>query len=113
MRPLVGITLTGYNLRSLRTWGKPEHFDDLSFYVPMLRYLLDDLNANVFLLPHVYRRNPYTYAREFINGPDHDILLHLFKMADGEKYKERLKLIGSSQEFEIVFRSWEFPQTMI
>ena len=93
VRPLIGITLAGYNLRSQRTWGKPKHFDDLSLYVPMLKYLLDDLNANVFLLPHVYRRNPYTHAGEFINGPDYDILLHLYRMVDGDKYSGRLRLI--------------------
>lgn len=92
-RPLVGITLCGYNLGSLRTWSKPKHFDDLWLYVPMVKYLLDDLNANVFLLPHVYRTNPYTYAGELINGPDYDICLNLFKMVDGDKYKEKLKLI--------------------
>ena len=92
-RPLVGITLCGYNLFSLRTWGKPKHFDDLRLYVPMVKYLLDDLNANVFLLPHVYRTNPYTYAGELINGPDYDICLNLFKMVDGNKYKGRLKLV--------------------
>ncbi len=90
---LIGVTLCGYNLISQRTWGKPKNFDDLLLFVPMLKYLLDDLNANVFLLPHVYRTNPYTYARELIDGPDHDILLNLFKMVDGDKYNGRLRLI--------------------
>ena len=60
---------------------------------PFDSHLLDDLNANVFLLPHVYRRNPYTTGGEHINGPDYDILLHLFKMVDGDKYQGRFKLI--------------------
>jgi len=92
-RPLIGVTLAGYNLNSLRTWRKPKHFEDLHLYVPMLRYLLDDLNANVFLLPHVYRTNPYTHAGELINGPDYDILLNLFKMVEGDKYQGRCRLI--------------------
>ena len=92
-RPLIGVTLAGYNLISQRTWGKPKNFDDLSLFVPMIKYLLDDLNASVFLLPHVYRVNPYTYAGEHINGPDYDILLHLYRMADGDKYNGRLRLI--------------------
>lgn len=93
VRPLIGITLAGYNLFSQRTWGKPKNFNDLSFFVPMLKYLLDDLNANVFLLPHVYRVNPYTYTHELINGPDYDICFHLFELVNGHKYKGRLKLI--------------------
>jgi colanic acid/amylovoran biosynthesis protein len=92
-RPLIGVTLAGYNLISQRTWGTPKNFDDLSLFVPMLKYLLDDLNASVFLLPHVYRVNPYTYVGEHINGPDHDILLHLYRMVDGDKYNGRLRLI--------------------
>ena len=93
VRPLIGVTLCGYNLISQRTWEKPENFDDLSLFVPMLKYLLDNLQANVFLLPHVYRINPYTSIGEHINGPDYDILLHLYKMVDGDKYNGRLKLI--------------------
>ena len=91
--PLVGITLCGYNLHSQRTWRKPHNFDDVDQYVPMLRYLLEKIGATVFLLPHVYRLNPYTVGAEHINGPDYDILLHLFKKANGEKYEGRLRLI--------------------
>lgn len=76
-RPLVGLTLCGYNLPSLRTWKKVSNWDDLQIYVPLLRYLLDTLDAHVFLLPHVYRFNPYTRSRELINGPDYDILWYL------------------------------------
>jgi colanic acid/amylovoran biosynthesis protein len=93
VRPLIGVTLSGYNLISQRTWGTPKNFNDLSLFVPMIKYLLDDLNASVFLLPHVYRVNPYTSIGEHINGPDHDILLHLYRMADGDKYNGRLRLI--------------------
>ena len=92
VRPLIGVTLCGYNLTH-RTWGNPENLDDLSLYVPMLKHLLDDLQANVFLLPHVYRVNPYTIVGEHINGPDHDILLYLYRVADGDKYNGRLRLI--------------------
>ena len=92
VRPLVGITLCGYNLGH-RTWGKPEELDSLSLYVPMLKFLLDDLQANVFLLPHVYRVNPYTIAGEHINGPDHDIALSLYGMVNRDKYNGRLRVI--------------------
>lgn len=91
-KPLIGLTLSGYNLVSQRTWGKPSNFDDLKLFVPMLRWLLDDLKATVVLLPHVYRTNPYVHEYELINGPDHDILLNLFRMIDGENYKEKLRL---------------------
>jgi len=97
-KPLIGITLCGYNLFSQRTWGKPKNFNDLSFFIPTLKYLLDDLDANVFLLPHVYRTNPYTYTHEFINGPDYDICFRLFELVGGEKYKGRLKLIEGKYE---------------
>lgn len=93
VRPLIGITLCGYNLSSLRTWGKPKHFDDLNLYVPMLKYLLNNLNANVFLLPHVYRTNPYIHSFDLINGPDYDICLNLYQLMDREDYKGRLKII--------------------
>ena len=92
-RPLIGITLCGYNLPSQHTWGMPESFDDLTTFVPALKWLLDDLNATVFLLPHVYRMNPYTYAHEHINGPDYDICSNLFEMVEGNKYDGRLRLI--------------------
>jgi colanic acid/amylovoran biosynthesis protein len=92
-RPLIGMTLCGYNLPSQRTWGNLKSFDDLSVFIPTLKWLLDGLNATVFLLPHVYRSNPYTYAHEHINGPDYDILSHLYKMADGDSYNGRLKVI--------------------
>ena len=92
-RPLIGMTLAGYNLSSERTWGQLKKFDDLKIYVPAIKFLLDDLNANIILLPHVYRMNPYTYGQEHINGPDYDILLNLYKMVGGEKYGGRIKLI--------------------
>lgn len=92
-RPLIGVTLAGYNLISQRTWGRPKNFDDLAIFVPMIKYLLDNLKARVILLPHVYRRNPYTYDGEFINGPDYDILLHLYRMVNGDDYSRRIRLI--------------------
>jgi len=92
-RPLIGMTLCGYNLPSQRTWGHLSSFKDLEIYVPALKWLLDELKANVFLLPHVYRRNPYTIAGEFINGPDYDISGKLYEMVEGDKYGGRFKVI--------------------
>lgn len=91
-RPLVGITLSGYNLHQ-RTWAKRESFEGLELFVPVTKWLLDDLKANVILLPHVYRVNPYVTEYELINGPDHDILLNLFRLVDGESYCGRLRVI--------------------
>jgi colanic acid/amylovoran biosynthesis protein len=93
-RPLVGVTLAGYNLTSLRTWGRPEHFRDLDRYLPALRWLLDDLGANVVLLPHVYRQNPFVHGHELINGPDYDILTHLRDALGAGRYGDRLVLVG-------------------
>lgn len=90
-RPLIGVTLAGYNLYSYRTWDIPPSFKDLSSYAPVLEYLLDELKAHVILLPHVYRTNQWTGER--IHGPEYVILRHLYQLVDGGKYKGRLKLI--------------------
>lgn len=96
-RPLIGVTLAGYNLselRSQRIWGKPKSFEELKIFVPTLKYLLDELTATVVLIPHDYRQNPYTHPGDYISGPDHEILLHLYEMVDGDKYNGRIKLIN-------------------
>jgi len=90
-RPLVGVTLAGYNLYSYHTWGIPPTFKDLSSYVPAVKYLLDELKVNVVLIPHVYRTNQWT--GEFIHGPDYVILQHLYQLVGGDKYSGRLKLM--------------------
>ena len=90
-RPLVGVTLAGYNLYSYHTWGIPPTFKDLSSYAPAVKYLLDELKANVILIPHVYRTNQWT--GEYIHGPDYVILQHLYQLVDGDKYNGRLKLM--------------------
>jgi len=92
VRPLIGVTLCGYNLTD-RTWGKPKNIGDLSLYISVLKDLLAGLQANVFLLPHVYRINPYTITGEHINGPDHDIALSLYRMVNEDEYKGRFKVI--------------------
>ena len=92
-RPLVGVTLAGYNLHSQRSWDRPRHFDDLVLYLPALRWLLEDLGATLMLLPHVYRQNPFVHGHEHINGPDHDILKHLREALDPHRYGDRLRLI--------------------
>ncbi|OQX86899.1 MAG: hypothetical protein B6D55_04825, partial [Candidatus Omnitrophica bacterium 4484_70.2] len=92
-KPLIGVTLCGYNLPSLRTWGKIKDFRDLRIYIPMIKYLLEELKAMVFLLPHVYRINPYISSLEYIHGPDYEILMNLYKMCKGEEYEGCLKII--------------------
>lgn len=96
-RPLIGVTVCVHNLILRHTQGRHKNFDSLSLFVPMLKYLLDHLNANVLLLPHVYEINPdtntYTYTYDLIYGTDHEIGLNLFKMLEGDKYKGRLRLI--------------------
>ena len=96
-RPLIGVTICVHNLLLRRTQGRHKNFDSLSLFIPMLKYLLDHLNANVLLLPHVYEINPdtntYTYTYDLIYGTDHEIGLSLFKMFDGNKYNGRLRLI--------------------
>ena len=92
-KPLIGITLCGYNLKKQRTWIKPAHFDDIKYVAPFIKYLLDDLKAQVILLPHVYRRNPYSYASEQINGPDYDIVKSIYDLLEGDKYAGRLLII--------------------
>ena len=75
-RPLIGVTLAGYNLYSYHTWDIPPTFKDLSSYAPAIKYLLDELKANVILIPHVYRTNRWT--GEHIHGSDYVILQHLY-----------------------------------
>jgi len=90
-RPLIGVTLGGYNLYSYRTWDTPPSFKDLSSYAPALKYFLDHVKAQVVLIPHVYRTNQWT--GEHIHGPDYVTLKHLYQLVDGDKYEGRLKLI--------------------
>lgn len=91
-RPLIGVTLCGYNLRSNRTWDIPTSFSDLWSYVLMIKYLLDELKGNVLLIPHVYRTNKWT--GEQIHGPDWLILRYLFQMVNGDIYGNKLKLVN-------------------
>jgi len=90
-RPIVGVTLAGYNLYSKPTWDVPETLEDLELYVPAVRFLLDELNAQVLLIPHVYRSNPWT--GQTIHGPDYVILKTLGRMVSRYGRAERLKLI--------------------
>jgi colanic acid/amylovoran biosynthesis protein len=98
--PLVGITVCGYNLHSARTWGRPTSLEDVKRFVPMVKYLLSETEASVFLLPHVYRTNPYTLAGEHINGPDHDILSRLYEEAGGNAYGDRLRVVHGKYTVE-------------
>lgn len=77
IKPLVGITLGGYNLYSSPSWDTPKTFKDLDFYIPAIEFLVNELNAQLILIPHVYRTNPWTGQR--IQGPDYVILRELRK----------------------------------
>jgi len=88
IRPIIGLTLAGYNLYSEPTWDVPDSLEDLELYVPTVKFLLDELGAQVLLIPHVYRTNPWT--GQLIQGPDYVILKALKERFAGTK---RLKLI--------------------
>lgn len=90
-RPFIGFTLAGYNLFSFRRWDKFPNFNDLKVYIPILKYLLNVLDAKVLLIPHVYRTNPW--SGEFIQGPDYMILKQLYTDINGDTYNGRLKFI--------------------
>ena len=54
--PLIGLSIAEYKLQCIQS--EVDYSSNLALYIPMIKYLLDELNANVFLLPHVYRVNP-------------------------------------------------------
>jgi len=86
-RYLVGICIAGPNMKNIYKAKE----DELLPYVPMLKFLLEEIKATVILIPHVYRTNPYT--GEHIHGPDHVIAQQLYKVVEGEKYDKKLKVI--------------------
>jgi len=90
-KPIVGITLAGYNLYSKQTWDIPESLEDLELYVPTVRFLLDELKAQVVLHPHVYRNNPWT--GQLIQGPDYVILKTLGQMVSQYSNTRNLRLV--------------------
>ena len=68
-----------------------ETFEDLELYVPLIRFFLDDLHAQLLLIPHVYRTNFRTGQR--IQGPDYTILKTLSSMVSRYNTSENLKVI--------------------
>jgi len=96
-RPLIGITICARNLILRHTQRLHKNFDSLSLFVPMLKYLLDELNANVILVPHVYDINPQTntptYTYDLANGTDYEISKKLFKIINGNRYGGKLSII--------------------
>ena len=91
VKPLVGFTLSGYNLYSKPTWDIPETLEDIKIYIPTLKFILSELNAQVLLIPHVYRTNPWT--GQHIQGPDYVILENLKRAVEKYESTGRLKLI--------------------
>lgn len=103
--PLIGLNFTGFNLvRSMSGQAKyRDHWpeDELAPMLDVARFLLDDLNANVVLIPHVYRTNE---QGEYIKGPDTKILEQFKRLLDpdGRRYGDRLMLFESMYHVEIV-----------
>ncbi|MEM0488459.1 MAG: polysaccharide pyruvyl transferase family protein [Candidatus Bathyarchaeia archaeon] len=91
VRPMIGFTLAGYNLYSAPTWGTPKTLEDLKLYIPTVKFLLDKIGAQVLLIPHVYRTNPWTGHP--IQGPDYVILQALKNEISKESTAERLVLV--------------------
>jgi colanic acid/amylovoran biosynthesis protein len=90
-KPIIGITLAGYNLYSKQTWDVPETLEDLALYIPAVRFLLDELDAQVVLIPHVYRTNPWT--GQLIQGPDYVILKTLNQMVCKDSGTQKLRIV--------------------
>ena len=90
-QPLIGLTLAGYNLYANPTWNTPAQSEDLEVYRPLMRFLVDDLEAHVVLIPHVYRMNPWTGQR--IHGPDYATLRLLRDMTVRQAGDGRLTLL--------------------
>ena len=89
-RPLIGLSVCGYNFPG-RSWRVRDP-DALRQWVPALRYLLDDLGATVFFVPHANYENPYISIVEPVHGYDYEISVNLCKLA-GESYGDRLRVI--------------------
>jgi len=90
-KPTVGFTLGGYNLYSKPTWDTPESLEDLQLYVPTLKFLLEELHAQVVLIPHVYRMDPF--SGQMIQGPDYIILKNLSRIISKDVEYKNLKII--------------------
>lgn len=90
-RPIIGITLAGYNLYSKQTWDVPQALGDLALYVPTVRFLLEELAAQVVFVPHVYRTNPWT--GQLIQGPDYVILKTLSQMVCEDSRTQKLRMV--------------------
>ncbi|NLF28372.1 MAG: hypothetical protein GX592_10780, partial [Clostridiales bacterium] len=65
------------------------------------RFLLDELKANVVLIPHVYRVNE---RGEFIKGPDTKVLEQFKRVLDpgGRQYGDRVMLFEGMHEVDVV-----------
>ncbi len=103
--PLIGLNFTGFNLvKTMAGGGKYREEWPEEALQPMLetaRFLLDELRANVVLIPHVYRLN----ARgEFIKGPDTKILEQFKRVLDpgGRQYGDRVMLFEGMHEVDVV-----------
>ncbi|MGI6460498.1 MAG: polysaccharide pyruvyl transferase family protein [Candidatus Hydrogenedentales bacterium] len=103
--PLVGLNFTGFNLvKSMAGKGKYREEWPERTLQPMLetaRFLLDELKANVVLIPHVYRVNNQW---EFIKGPDTKILEQFKRVLDpdGQQYGDRVMLFEGMHEVEMI-----------
>ncbi len=100
-KPLIGFTLGGYNLYSEQTWDTPKTLKDIELYIPVINFLLNNLHAQVLLIPHVYRIDPRT--GQYIQGPDYFILKAIYQEITKVNNKvEMLKLIeGTYSPYEV------------
>lgn len=91
--PLFGFSLAGYNLYSYHTWTNPLSYKDLDTYATAIEYAINKINANIVLIPHVYRTNQWT--GEAINGPDYVTLRNLYNNLKNN-YGNRIYLLSKT-----------------
>lgn len=83
--PLVGFNFCGFNvaaeLISQDKYRDLRAEEELLPLVRVIRYLLDDLQVNVVMIPHVYRLNAQS---QMIPGPDGHITTQLFDLVQAQ-----------------------------
>jgi len=90
--PLVGVIISGWNMLKPPYNKVPRDEEELLPFIPMLKYLLDEIHAQVVLISHSNRIDKSGNLR---HGPDYIILSQIYQMLNGDKYKGRLlKLKG-------------------
>jgi colanic acid/amylovoran biosynthesis protein len=94
--PLIGLNITGYNFASeLISKDKYQEERDPTEFLPIIevmKHILEDLNANLILIPHVYRLNE---NNQLIPGPDGKISEQLYQLVSTStiRNKERMMIV--------------------